>query len=200
MTAEDRKFLRDQWEEEDWFPWEDEGWIKFHVAVKEIEALGLSRGVAERTLRVLCGSGDIRSICHDSMDCESVDSPQPVLIDPGEWRETGELDLHGKSVNRLMRIEGKLVSQSVFYDLVRVSEEDFRHWLKEQKPTKPEPKQKSTRPRDIAGEVIEAIWPKRDIPKTVSNAQIEQQVGKRLKELGRSEISSDTILRAAGRK
>jgi hypothetical protein len=200
MTEEWKEFLREQWEEEDWFPWEDEQWIKFHIAVKEIEALGLSRGAAERTLRVLCGSGDIRSICHDSMDCESVDSPQPVLIDPGEWRETGELDLHGKSVNRLMRIEGKLVSQSVFYDLVRVSEADFRHWLKKQRPTTTEPKQKSTRPRDIAGEVIEAIWPKRDIPKTVSNAQIEQQVGKRLKELGRSEISGDTILRAAGRK
>jgi hypothetical protein len=83
MTEEDWKFLRDQWEEEDWFPWEDEGWIKFHVAVKEIEALGLSRGVAERTLRILCGSGDIRSICHDSLDCESADSPRPVLIDPG---------------------------------------------------------------------------------------------------------------------
>jgi hypothetical protein len=177
------------------------------VAVGEIVAkVGHSRGAAERTLRVLCGSGDIRSIC-----CDEDFDEKPALIRPEQWRETGELDLHGVVVSRVVWNErsrasakawpagdGKLDSEKRWHDTVLVSEADLQHWLKKQ--TKLEPRQRSARPRDIAGEVIEGIWPERDIPKTVSNAQIEQQVGKRLKELGRSDISSDTILRAAGRK
>jgi hypothetical protein len=121
-------------DEDDYFPWHDELWTKFHNAVGEIEALGLSRGVAERTLRELCGSGDIRSICHDSDD----ERPKPRIIRPSEW---GEVDLKGKVVHQLTRIEGELVAQPVFYDLIRVSDMDFRHWLRKQQPTtEPKPK------------------------------------------------------------
>jgi hypothetical protein len=191
--------------ETDYFPWQDEEWLIFPEAVGEIVAkLDLSRGVAERTLRALCGSGDIRSIC-----CDEDFYEEPRTIKPEKWREIGEVDLHGVVVSRIKWTErsrasakaggGELDFEERWHDTVLVSEADLQHWLKKQQPTT-KPKQRSARPRDIAGEVIKAIWPKRDIPKTVSNAQIEQQVGKRLKELGRSDISSDTILRAAGRK
>jgi hypothetical protein len=164
---------------------DNETWLEFDYAVGEIERrLGVSNDAAKARLRCSCRDGDIVSWSKP---------PPPAHEEEEEWGWTEiPLDVwENHDVDCEEFPEGT-------HD-VRVSEADFEHWLKQQRVSK-EPKQKSARPRDIAGEVIEAIWPKRDIPKTVSNAQIEQQVGKRLKELGRSEISGDTILRAAGRK
>jgi hypothetical protein len=167
--------------------WRGEIWFNFHWIANEIvEQQGVSKGVAERTLRELCATGDVRSMKADGVN----DQPEGAeIIRPSEWVKD-QVDL--------------TVSPPIW---VFVSAFDAQYWLNKQaeasgRPSKElvPPRQRSARPRDIAGEVIEAIWPNRDIPKTVSNAQIEQQVGKRLKELGRSDISSDTILRAAGRK
>jgi hypothetical protein len=194
--------------EDDPYSWEGEDWLVFPEAVGEIVAkLDLSRGVAERTLRVLCGSGDIRSIC-----CDEDFEEKPTIIMPEKWRETGELDLHGVVVSRVKWTDnsrsivrnfpnhrGKLDVEEKWNDTVLVSEADLRHWLKKQTKEPAKPRQKPARSREIARQVVEAIW-NGDPPATVSNAQIEQQVGKRLKELGRSDISNDTILRAAGRK
>jgi hypothetical protein len=122
-----------------WGHWHGEGWIDFPEAVEEIvKAAGLSRGVAERTLRVLCGSGDVRSIC-----CDEDFEEEPTIIKPEKWRETGELDLHGVVVNRAKWNKGKLDFEERWADVVLVSEDDLRHWLKKQEPTTTEPKQKS---------------------------------------------------------
>lgn len=148
------------WEEEEEQPciWQEEIWLKFDEAAEEIRTqLDLSRGVAERTLRILCGSGDIRSIC-----CDEDFEEEPTIIKPEKWRETGELDLHGVVVTRVKwtnnsrsiarnfpNNQGKLDFEERWNDTVLVSEDDLRHWLKKQQPTKQEPKKQALgkRPR-----------------------------------------------------
>jgi len=138
--------------------WDNEEWLIFSEAVGEIVAkVGLSRGVAERTLRVLCGTGDVRSIC-----CDEDFDEEPTIIKPEKWREIGELDLHGVVVSRLKWTErsqaavklgkGKLDFEERWNDIVLVSEADLWHWLKKQQTTKPattEPKKQALgkRPR-----------------------------------------------------
>jgi hypothetical protein len=134
-------------------PWNNEDWLIFSEAVREIVAtVGLSRGVAERTLRVLCSSGDVRSIC-----CDEDFDEKPTIIEPEKWRETGELDLHGVVVSRVKWTErsrtavkswpegeGKLDCEQRWHDTVLVSEADLRHWLKTQtKQATTEPKKKA---------------------------------------------------------
>jgi hypothetical protein len=141
-----------------YFPWDNEEWLIFSEAVGEmVKEVGLSRGVAERTLRVLCGSGDIRSIC-----CDEDFEEKPTIIKPEKWRETGELDLHGVVVSRIKwtdnsrsivrnfpNHQGKLDVEERWHDTVLVSEADLRHWLKKQQPKKQEPKKQALgkRPR-----------------------------------------------------
>jgi hypothetical protein len=136
--------------------WNNEEWLIFSEAVEEIVAkVGLSRGVAERTLRVLCGSGDIRSIC-----CDEDFDEEPTIIKPEKWREIGELDLHGVVVNRVkwnsrqsreaaVQDKGKLDFEERWNDIVLVSEDDLQHWLKKQQQATAEPKKKALgkRPR-----------------------------------------------------
>jgi hypothetical protein len=146
-------------DEDDYHPpvvtWDNEEWLIFPEAVGEIMAkVGHSRGVAERTLRVLCGFGDIRSIC-----CDEDFDEEPRIIEPEKWREIGELDLHGVVVNRVKwnlqsrsvakswpSGEGKLDVEQRLHDTVLVSEADLQHWLKKQQSTK----QPTTEPKKQA--------------------------------------------------
>ncbi len=60
-------------------PWRGEEWICFEWASERIkEKLGISLGAAQRTLRELCGSGDIRSIRCDAEE-------EPEFIKPSDW-------------------------------------------------------------------------------------------------------------------
>jgi hypothetical protein len=83
------------------YRWDGEHWITFYWACVEIKRqLGLSEGVAQRTLRELCGKGDIRSMRYEVglIDDELgygplLHPPNPIeRIKPSEWLK-GELDL-----------------------------------------------------------------------------------------------------------
>jgi hypothetical protein len=99
--------------------WNNEEWLIFSEAVGEIVAnLGHSQGVAERTLRTLCGCGDVRSIC-----CDEDFDEEPTIIKPEEWRDIGELDLHGKVVTKYKLIKGQgFVGEEKLKDVILVSE------------------------------------------------------------------------------
>jgi hypothetical protein len=160
--------------------WRREPWFNFDWMADEIaERLGVSRGIAEGTLRELCATGEVRS-----MKCNGqVEEPEEAeIIRPSEWLKD-QVDL--------------TVSEPIW---VFVSAADIQYWLVEEQDQEPaKPRQKPARSREIARQAVDMIW-NGDPPPTVSNAQVEQQVGRWLKQLGRSDISSDTILRAAGRK
>jgi hypothetical protein len=136
------------------------------------DRLDLSVGSIERTLRQLCASGDVRAI-------------RPVeeeysLIAPSKW-SAAEVDYHA---------------------WVYVSGDDLRHWFDNQEPAKVEVR--TSKKRELARQAIKALWPN-GIP-DISNPEIERQVGKwitsycKQHNLTTLDISSDTILRAAGRK
>jgi hypothetical protein len=70
--------------------WGGEDWFNFDWIANEIvEQQGVSRGVAERTLRELCATGDVRSI--KSQDQEPEDCE---IIRPSEWVKD-QVDLTG---------------------------------------------------------------------------------------------------------
>jgi hypothetical protein len=100
--------------------WNGEHWLLFSRAAAEIEdKLGVSLGVAERTLRELCAKGDIRSIRGTDEDlAEEEYAEEPTFIKPSEWLSL-QVDFDGK-----------------YYNYVRVSEDDLRYWLASSKPHK----------------------------------------------------------------
>jgi hypothetical protein len=140
------------------------------------DQLGLGLGTAQRTLRDLCASGDVRSVRWDAGDEE------PQLIKPSEWLKD-QVDFEASETLD-----------------IRISDDDLRHW---QGPT--EPAERTASKRNWAKQAIKALWPD-GIPKPLGNPQIEKQVGDWLTEyckkngLAKPEISRDTILRAANRK
>jgi hypothetical protein len=161
----------------------EEEWLSFHSAAQEIERIkGVSRGKAQSMLRQACASGEVRSVKEPYVIVhqEAEKQAPPQRIEPSEWREH-EIDL--------------MTDSDGCRYFVDVSEADFRFLL-----GKPEPETQSpARKRDIARNAADAIFGNAISP-SVSNPQIEKQVGELLKQQGRSDISSDTILRAAGRK
>jgi hypothetical protein len=61
--------------------WQSELWFNFHWIANEIvEQQDVSKGVAERTLRELCATGDVRSIKGSGHDEEPHE-----IIRPSEW-------------------------------------------------------------------------------------------------------------------
>ena len=77
-----------EWEEEEEvdpfpIPWRGDKWFNFYwIADVIVEREGVSRGVAERTLRELCATGDVRSIRCDAISSEP---EEPEIIRPSEW-------------------------------------------------------------------------------------------------------------------
>ena len=62
--------------------WRDDGWFNFYWVARVIEEQeGVSKGVAERTLRELCATGDVRSIRCDAI---SPEAQEPEIIRPSE--------------------------------------------------------------------------------------------------------------------
>jgi hypothetical protein len=78
----------DEWDEDSHpYPWRGEEWISFGWGTTTIkDQLGVSLGAAQRTLRELCGSGDVRAIREDMLGNPGEERPDdPELIRPSEW-------------------------------------------------------------------------------------------------------------------
>jgi hypothetical protein len=194
MSEEENGFGRRVGEPE-WFWYEDEetketvcaDWPFFVWAAEWIrDDLGLSLGAAQVRLRHLCASGEVRSMKYDRMlvdyltgDGVDDQDEQPQIIKPSEWL-TEQIDL-----------------AEPWNIAVCVSQEDLRHWLKAQ--TKTPPVQGSPRPRDLAKQAVDALWPN-GVPKSLVNKDIERAVADHMKANGLGAPSKETILRAAGKK
>jgi len=166
-------------------------WLSFHFAANEIEQrLGVSGGMAMRMLRDACVSGDVRSQRQPFNPATGIDEGPPEPIKPSDWTNT-QLDL-----------ECDADGCRYFVD---VDEDDFRYWLDKQGSPQKLKIVRPSRKRALARQAIGQIWPS-DIPKDVPNPQILNEVGAWLdnywkrEKLQKLDISSDTILRAAGRK
>jgi hypothetical protein len=92
---------------------------------------------------------------------------------------------------------GDVVSKDGYY----VLDTSLTEWLK----AKQGPAKRSAPKRDLAEQAVKALWPD-GAPEALTSQQIVYEVGKWIVDyrkrqgLPRSEISRDTILRAAGRK
>ena len=178
MNDEPTIFEVSELTEEDLRPfWNGENWQLFFLATLDIRAkLGVSQGVAERTLRSLCASGDVRAIQGDYED-------EPHRIKPSEWGEPDMDDWVHVSVDDL---EFWLAQQE---------------GVDQQAP----PAKRAQSQRAHAKRAIMSLWPK-GIPTALNNAQIVSEVGNWLdrdckdQNVPKLNISPDTILRAAGRK
>jgi hypothetical protein len=164
---------------------DEEGWITFYTAAKELEqAFGISWAAAQKRLRQACAEQLITSMK------APYDEPAGELpfeywtrVAPSEWRER-EVDCDGPDK------EGCPTE-------VMIRDADYRHWLNGLSGTRSVPNRSPK--QELVKRIIKDIWPD-NIPRGTLNKQIERQVGERLKQQGHPHISSDTILRAAGRK
>jgi len=83
--VEDTEWVEDTWVEEglNSIPWRNDRWFNFYwMADVIVEREGVSRGVAERTLRELRATGDVRSVRCDAI---SPEAQEPEIIRPSEW-------------------------------------------------------------------------------------------------------------------
>jgi hypothetical protein len=176
--------------------WRDEEWCNFYVMAEEIQRCeGVSRGVAERTLRELCATGDVRSIKFNGENAMNEYPSDAELIRPSEWVKD-QVDL--------------AVGDEIW---VFVSEADAEYWLDKQaqaagrpplkhkhtirewveasasgdKQTAQEPSSapipatsRISRKQAMARTAISHLWQGRP-PEELTNPQVEQQVGQWVK-------------------
>ncbi|MGB6660329.1 MAG: hypothetical protein WBE90_14895 [Xanthobacteraceae bacterium] len=160
------------------------GWISFHQATHEVsKRVGCGWAEAKRTLRSACAEAKIGSM---KAPCDPDTLPREfwTAVAHREWRER-EVDQDGP--NDGCEIE------------IILNEDDYRRWLNGIPLSKPGTLTFRRRKRDTAKEAIAELWPN-GIPAVLGNKDIIQRAGQRLKPNGASEVSDDTILRAAGRK
>jgi hypothetical protein len=172
--------------------WRGEDWFNFHWIANEIaEQQGISRGVAERTLRELCATGDVRSIKANGQD-EKPDEPE--IIRPREWVED-QVDL--------------TVGEEIW---VFVSAGDIQYWLHKQAEASGRPSKelvppigRTSRKLRLARIAVKHLWPEGP-PEELTNPQIEKQVDEwitvycKKNNQPKPDIGRDTVLRAAGRR
>jgi len=87
--AEDTEWVEE--EEIDPFPisWRGDNWFNFYwIAEKIQEREGVSRGVAERTLRELCATGDVRSVRCDASSEDFEEVVEPEIVRPSDGLRT----------------------------------------------------------------------------------------------------------------
>jgi hypothetical protein len=86
----------EEWDEEEEIdtsgvamPWRDDHWFNFYwIAEKIQEREGVSRGVAERTLRELCATGDVRSVRCDASSEDFEEVVEPEIVRPSDGLRT----------------------------------------------------------------------------------------------------------------
>ena len=117
--------------------WKGEDWISFHWATHLIQTrLALSTGQAQRTLRELCATGDVRSILYEideylyETEGQLIATSEPYEVKPSKWAEEA-LDFR----------DGCWVD---------VSEDDVTHWLDRQKPTEAKAEGRTSKKRELA--------------------------------------------------
>jgi len=192
--------------------WQGEEWISFEYAAgKTMRQLGWSKGLAQKTLRELCASGEVRSIRYraraewspppegkdggEFVGIEGLEEPRPVKR--GEWKDN-DLDVEGSDYVDWGEEE---------WTQIDVSEDDFEYWLGKQPKTRADGKSKSRKSpkRDLVREAIKSLW-NGSIRKEIPNGLVEQQVGVwitsycKRNNIPKPDISGATILRIAGRK
>jgi hypothetical protein len=164
---------------------DEEGWISFYTAAKELEqAFRISWAAAQKRLRQACADQLITSM---KAPCDEPAGQLPfecwTRVAPSEWRQR-EVDYDGPDKDGCSTE-------------VMLREADYRHYLNGLSGTRTVPNRSPK--QDLVKRIIKEIWPD-GIPPETLNKQIARQVGERIKQQGRSDISSDTILRGAGRK
>jgi hypothetical protein len=171
-----------EWRGEDWFNFE---WIANEI----VEQQGISRGVAERTLRELCATGDVRSIRGQDQEPEDCE-----IIRPSEWVKD-QVDL--------------TVGEEIW---VFVNAGDIKYWLHKQAEASGRPAKelvppigRASRKLGLARTAVKHLWPQGS-PEALTNPQIEKQVDEwitgycKKNNQPKPDIGRDTILRAAGRR
>jgi hypothetical protein len=186
--------------------WQGEEWISFEYAAgKTMRQLGWSKGLAQKTLRELCASGDVRSIRYraraewspepgELVGIEGLEEPRPVKR--SEWKDN-DLDFDFTDADW----------GEEEWTQIDVSEDDFEYWLQAQPKTKADGKSKGRKSpkRDLVRLAIKTLW-NGDIPKEIPNGLVEKQVDTSItayckrNNIPKPEISGATILRIAGRK
>jgi hypothetical protein len=123
--------------------WNGEDWLQFYEACEEVrDRLHVSLGAAERSLRELCASGDVRAIRYDTDGYGNVIGEGATFIKPSEW-SAAEVDLEGED-------DGT--------HWIEVSEADLRYWIEQQA----KPKAIGKQPRIKA--LLAEIFPNHRVP------------------------------------
>jgi len=165
----------------------EDDWVYFYTAAHEIEGRkGVSRTVARKQLRQACADELITTMRAPSDDGSLLPIEFWQRVSPQEWRE------HRPEPDYYRPDADGCETEIMIY------EADFRSWL--DGPSKSRAQiSRASRKRDLAKQAVEHIW-SNGIPAEILNKQIVKQVADYLKRQGISDISSDTILRAAGKK
>ena len=219
-----------EWEEEEEvdpfpIPWRGDKWFNFYwIADVIVEREGVSRGVAERTLRELCATGDVRSVRCDAIEPEAI---EPEIIRPSEWVKD-QVDLADDGLATFVSagdVQYWLDKQALaagrpkekFHQEYRSLEDLFAAAEQEQaastepvsaSPTEPTlVKARTSRKLGLARTAVKHLWPQEQKPpEALTNPQIEKQVDDwitgycRKNNIPKPDIGRDTILRAAGRR
>jgi hypothetical protein len=140
-----RKFeeLEEDYSDSTPLEWQGEVWLDFRNATEVIRSrLGVSTGLAQRTLRELCATGDVRALNSASADAlnsasaRDVQPSEPYIIKPSKWRDNEpDLDVDGWEY------------------CVLVSDEDLSYWLDKKQPNQG----KEQKPKLLIGKVPRVI-------------------------------------------
>jgi hypothetical protein len=192
--------------------WRSDRWFNFDwVADVITEREGVSRGVAERTLRELCASGDVRSLRYHTITDEG---REPERIRPSEWVKD-QVDLVDDIFLWIFVSAGDVqywLDKQAFEAGRPLKKLTLRDWFAEleQEPTAEpasETKARASRKLGLARAAVIDLWPQEQKPPgALTNPQVEKQVGEWIAgyckkiNIPKPDIGRDTILRAAGRR
>jgi hypothetical protein len=210
--------------------WRGDYWFNFYWIAEIIqEREGVSRGVAERTLRELCATGDVRSIRCDAI---AEEPEEPEIIKPSEWVKD-QVDLTDTDVSIWICVSCGDVQYWLDKQALAAGRPIEKFWRQrrlqeflaefEQKqataeqeqaasteptsqPTEPTlVKARASRKQGLARTAIKHLWPE-GLPEALTNPQIDKQVDDwitgycKKNNVPKPDIGRDTILRAAGRR
>jgi hypothetical protein len=204
--------------------WRDDHWFNFYWIAEIIqEREGVSRGVAERTLRELCATGDVRSVRCDAIEPEAI---EPEIIRPSEWVKD-QVDLVDDGLEIFVScgdVQYWLDKQALAVGRQSkkiMFEGSFQEWIAEQhkkaaaaasteeepgaEPTSALVPIRASRKLGMARTAVKHLWPEGP-PEALTNPQLEKQVGDwitaycKKNNQPKPDIGRDTILRAAGRR
>jgi hypothetical protein len=194
--------------------WRGDGWFNFRwIADVIMEREGVSKGVAQRTLRELCATGDVRSIRYQAVTDEE---QEPEIIRPNEWVKD-QVDLAVDVCTWIFVSAGDIqywLDEQALAAGRPVKELNLRDWFAEleQEPSAEPTSAAATNARTarklgLARAAVIDLWPQEQKPpEALTNPQIEKQVDEWItgccKKLNipKPDIGRDTILRAAGRR